>query len=194
MNFLKVMTVAVLSFLIATVESAQSEPLKIDITVGVIEPLPFAVPDFIAENPAATDFARSIAEVVASDLIGTGLFREVPKSAHISRRTSFDSPVQYADWKAINVEALITGAVSAGSNGQLTVKFRVFDVFSDAQLGDGLQFGGSTGSWRRMAHKVADAVYNRITGEGPYFDSRVVYVAESGPKNNRQKRLAVMDY
>jgi TolB protein len=195
MSFLKTVTLAIFGIVFALSAGAQqSGPLKIEITDGVIEPLPFAVPAFIAENPAAQDFARSIAEVVASDLIGTGLFREVPRNAHISRPTSFDSPVQYADWKAINAQALVTGAVTAGSDGRLTVKFRVYDVYSNAQLGEGLQFGGSTGSWRRMAHKVADAVYNRITGEGPYFDSRVVYVAESGPKNNRQKRLAVMDY
>ncbi|MDZ4096655.1 MAG: Tol-Pal system beta propeller repeat protein TolB, partial [Paracoccaceae bacterium] len=77
---------------------------------------------------------------------------------------------------------------------QIVVKFRLFDVFSGAPLGEGLQFVGTTQSWRRMAHKVADAAYSRITGEGGYFDSRVVYVAESGPKNQRAKRLAVMDY
>ncbi len=67
-------------------------------------------------------------------------------------------------------------------------------MFSEAPLGDGLQFAGTTGGWRRMAHKVADAVYSRITGEGGYFDSRVVFVSESGPKNARRKRLAIMDY
>jgi len=172
---------------------AQNGPLRIDITEGVIEPLPFAVPDFIAENPAAQELASNIARVVASDLAGTGLFREIPRDAFISNLTSFDSPVAYADWKAINAQALISGAVSAGSDGRVTVKFRLFDVFAEAPLGDGLQFGGSEASWRRMAHKVADAVYSRITGEGPYFDSRVVYVAESGPKDARRKRLAIMD-
>jgi TolB protein len=61
-------------------------------------------------------------------------------------------------------------------------------------MGEGLQFVGDAPSWRRMAHKVADQVYSRITGEGGYFDSRVVFVAESGPKEQRVKRLAVMDY
>ncbi len=74
------------------------------------------------------------------------------------------------------------------------MKFRLCDVFSGNQMVEGLQFAGTTQSWRRMAHKVADAVYARITGEGGYFDSRVVYVAETGPKNDRRKRLAVMDY
>ncbi len=177
----------------ATPAQAQSGPLRIEITDGVIEPLPYAVPDFIAENGAANQYAANLARVVASDLSGSGLFREIPKNAYISNITSFDSTVQYADWKAINAEALITGAVRVEGN-RLIVKFRLFDVFSGAPLGEGLQFAGTTDSWRRMAHKVADAAYARITGESGYFDSRVVYVAESGPKDKRLKRLAIMDY
>lgn len=169
-------------------------PLKIDITRGVIEPLPIAVPDFIAETPQAVDLAKQISDVIAADLVGTGLFREVPPTAYITGVTSFASPVQYADWKAINVQGLVTGAVGLDASGNLTVKFRVFDVFSDSALGTGLQLGGSSASWRRIAHKVADVVYSRITGEGGYFDSRVVFVSESGPKQARKKRLAVMDY
>jgi TolB protein len=169
-------------------------PLRIEITEGVIEPLPVAVPDFIVEDPAAQEYSQSIAQVIAADLAGTGLFREIPKDAFISVPTNFTSPIQYSDWKAINAQALVTGAVSIGTDGNLTVKFRIFDVFSDAPLGSGLQLGGPPGSWRRMAHKVADTVYSRITGEGGYFDSRVVFVSETGPKNQRLKRLAIMDY
>lgn len=172
---------------------AQGGPLRIEITEGVIEPMPFAIPGFVAENPAAADYAASVARVVAEDLAGTGLFREVPESSHIARVTSFEAPVSYPDWKAINIEALVTGGVSLGSDGRLTVKFRLHDVTSGLPL-DGLQFGGPADSWRRMAHKVADVVYSRITGEGGYFDSRVVFVSESGPKDARLKRLAVMDY
>ncbi|NCO22549.1 MAG: Tol-Pal system protein TolB [Rhodobacterales bacterium] len=173
---------------------AQNGPLRIDITEGVIEPLPFAVPDFISENAPGGEYAQRISRVVAADLAGTGLFREVPQEAFISQITAFTPSVDYASWKAVNAQALITGAVSATADGQLVVKFRVFDVFSDTQLGEGLQFQGTTNSWRRMAHKVADAVYSRITGEGGYFDSRVVFVSETGPKNDRRKRLAIMDY
>lgn len=177
----------------AHIGDAQNGPLRIVIDEGVIEPLPFAVPDFIAENGGAEELARDIARVVASDLAGTGLFREIPAEAFVARITSFDAPVVYDDWQVINAQALITGAVTA-SGDRIEVKFRLFDVFSGQQMGEGLQFAGTPQSWRRMAHKVADAVYSRITGEGAYFDSRVVYVAESGPKNQRQKRLAVMDY
>lgn len=173
---------------------AQSEgPLRIDIYEGVIEPLPFAIPVFEAETGEAGALAGQISQVVSDDLVGTGLFREISRDAFISTVSSFAAPVQYADWKAINAEALITGAVAVQGNN-LTVKFRLYDVFSGAELGSGLQFTGTADGWRRMAHKVADAVYARVTGEGPYFDSRVVYVSETGSKDSRQKRLAIMDY
>ncbi len=193
MNLLRPLLGALAIALLASVP-ARAAPLRIEITEGVIEPLPFALPDFQPENAAAAEMARQISRVVAADLVGTGLFREIPASAFVSTVTSFASPVQYADWKAINAQALITGAVSVGPGDRLTVKFRLFDVFSQAPLGEGLQFSGSESAWRRMAHKVADAVYGRITGEAGYFDSRVVFVSESGPKNARLKRLAIMDY
>jgi TolB protein len=192
MRIFKSVTVALMlgaSSLTATMAGAE---ITINIDSPVIEPMPFAVPDFIDEGGAG-DLARDISRVVAADLAGTGLFAEVPQDAYISGVTSFDAPIAYADWQAINTQALITGAVQA-SGDRIVVKFRLFDVASGQPLGDGLQFAGTPGSWRRMAHKVADAVYARVTGEGGYFDSRVVYVAESGPKNQRQKRLGVMDY
>ncbi|WP_371037511.1 Tol-Pal system beta propeller repeat protein TolB [Rhodosalinus sp. FB01] len=177
----------------ATPVAAQDGPLRIEITEGVVEPLPYAVPDFVAETPGAAEWGERLARVVAADLTGTGLFREVPREAHISAITSFASPVQFADWKAVNAQALVTGAV-AQQGDRLTVKFRVWDVFADRELGQGLQFSGTTEGWRRMAHKVSDAVYSRITGEDGYFDSRVVFVAETGPKDDRRKRLGIMDY
>ena len=180
------------SLLLAT--AAVSSPLRIKITEGVVEPLPFAAPSFIAENAAGAEYAEALADIIAHDLIGSGLFREIPEAAHISKITSFASPVQYSDWKAINAQALITGTVSGSATGQITIKFRIYDVFAGAELGKGLRFSGSADGWRRMAHKVADVVYGRITGETGYFDSRVVFVSETGRKGDRKKRLAIMDY
>ncbi|WP_420013577.1 Tol-Pal system beta propeller repeat protein TolB [Tateyamaria sp.] len=191
------MMVRVLCFLLmvfgAAPVLAQNGPLRIEITEGVIEPLPFAVPDLVPETAGSAEMGAQLARVIAADLTGTGLFRELPASAFISQVSDFGAPVQYADWKAINAQALVTGAVSVQGN-QVTVKFRLYDVFSGTELGDGLQFAGTTDGWRRIAHKVADAVYSRITGEGGYFDSRVVFVSETGPKAERRKRLAIMDY
>ncbi len=187
------LSLAVLALTPAPAAHAQSGPLRIEITDGVIEPLPYALPTFVAETGEAGQYAADISRVIAADLSGTGLFREIPENAHISRVSSFDAPLAYADWKAINAQAVITGAVAV-SGGRVTVKFRLYDVYSGQQLGEGQQLAASTGSWRRLAHKVADTAYARITGEGGYFDSRVVFVSEAGPKNARQKRLAVMDY
>ncbi|MEM1432363.1 MAG: Tol-Pal system beta propeller repeat protein TolB [Pseudomonadota bacterium] len=173
---------------------AQNGPLRIEITEGVVEPVPFAVPVFVAETPAAQQLAADITRVVSADLVNTGLFREIPAEAHISRVSAFSAPVAYSDWKAINAQALIVGAVGVDAGGRVTVKFRLYDVFAGTELGQGLQLGGTTQAWRRIAHKVADQVYSRVTGESGYFDSRVVFVAEEGPKDNRRKRLAIMDY
>ncbi len=173
--------------------AAQDGPLRIEITEGVVEPVPIAIPTFVAEDGGAADLARQITEVIARDLTGTGLFRRIPEEAFVAQVTEFTPTVSYANWKAVNAQALVTGAVSTSGDG-VTVKFRLFDVFSEAPLGEGLQLRGSADSWRRLAHKVADAVYSRITGESGYFDSRVVFVSEQGPKDQRQKRLAVMDY
>ena len=173
--------------------TAQQGPLRLEITEGVIEPLPFAVPRFVSSGSGA-QVAQDISNLIAADLTGTGLFREIPASAHISSITSFSSPVQFADWKAVNAQALVTGSVDVDASGRLTVQFRVWDVFAGQELGAGQQFVGTESGWRRIAHKIADQVYSRITGEGGYFDSRVVFVSETGPKDQRAKRLAVMDY
>ena len=107
----------------------QSAPLRITITEGVIEPLPYAAPAFIGETGASNELAIKITELIKSDLLGSGLFREVPKSSYISGIDNFSSPIQYSDWKAINVQALLTGSVLV-TGEKLSVKFRLFDVFS----------------------------------------------------------------
>ncbi|WP_289155935.1 Tol-Pal system beta propeller repeat protein TolB [uncultured Salipiger sp.] len=194
MRFLMALCMALAAALVLPAAArAQDGPLRIEITEGTIEPMAYAVPDFVAETPGAQQYAQQIARVVADDLTGTGLFREIPRDAHISRITSFESPVQFADWKAINALVLLTGAVSE-EGGRISVKFRVWDVFAGTELGDGMQFAATADGWRRLAHKVADQVYSRLTGETGYFDSRVVFVSESGPKEQRAKRLAIMDY
>lgn len=188
--------VLALAFGLCTLTAAPvlaQEPPRIVIGSAVIEPMPIAVPTFVDEGGAG-DYARQISKVVISDLEGTGFFRNIGEEAHISRITSFDGGVAFEDWKAINAQVLVTGAVSVAGD-RITVKFRAYDVFNGQVLdGAALQFAGTTQGWRRMAHKVADVVYSKITGEGGYFDSRVVFVSESGPKNARLKRLAVMDY
>ncbi|MGR3490923.1 MAG: Tol-Pal system beta propeller repeat protein TolB [Shimia sp.] len=190
---MRALLAALLLALTAPLALAQDGPLRLEITEGVIEPLTFVIPQLEAETPGAAQWVDRIAEVISDDLTNTGLFREVPRTAFIAQRGSFEEAVRYPDWRAINAQAMITGAVSE-QNGTLIVKFRIFDIFGGQELGQGQQLAGTTDGWRRMAHKVADQVYSRITGEAPYFDSRVVFVAETGPKGARTQRIAVMDY
>src|SRR5690606_9166648 len=118
--------------------AAAQSPLRIEITDGVIEPMPLAVPAFVPDTPDAADLASRITQVVIDDLTGTGLFRELPRSAHIGRVSNFDAPVHFADWRAIDAQALITGA--AGQRGdQVTVRFRLWDGFAQAPLSEALR-------------------------------------------------------
>lgn len=172
----------------------RSAPLRIEITEGVVEPLPIAVPRLIAETPGSETAAAAITQILTEDLIGTGLFRALPEAAHPAPLTRFDAPVGFADWRVINAQALVVGAVARDPGGRLSVRFRLYDVFAQTELGAGLQLTAAEGDLRRIAHKLADQVYARLTGEAGYFDTRIVFVAEDGPKDARIKRLAIMDY
>lgn len=176
----------------ATPPAADDGPLHLEITRGVIKPTEFAIAAFHDEGGAG-ELAEEIRKTVAGDLTGTGLFQEIPIEAHVDDRASFDQPVRWQSWRAINAEALVTGAVSVQGD-RLVLKFRLYDVVSGQPLGDGMRFDAAPTDWRRIAHKAADQVYSRMTGEGPYFDSRITFIAEEGPPSARVKRLSIMDY
>jgi TolB protein len=167
--------------------------LELDITEGVVEPLPIAISEFYGAGPEAAQLGREIADVVSADLERSGLFRPIDRRAFIQSPEQLLALPRFADWRQINAQALVTGEVTGGEGGgDLEVEFRLWDVFAGIQL-RGLRFATTADNWRRVAHKVADAVYERITGEAGYFDTRIVYVAESGPATDRVKRLAIMD-
>lgn len=166
--------------------------LRVDITSGKIEPLPIAVPALFGTGAQAEGLGRDIAGVVAADLERSGLFRLIDRRAFIQKRASLRLRPQFPAWRQINAQALVVGTAEIRPNGQLRVEFRLWDVFAGKQL-VGLRSETEPRNWRRIAHIIADAVYKRITGEDGYFDTRVVYVAESGPAKRRIKRLAIMD-
>jgi TolB protein len=171
---------------------AQQGPLEITVAGGQFEPIPIAVTPFEAGTPELLQLAGDIAQVMQADLEGSGLFRIIPRAAHIAPPASFDSVPAFADWRAINADALVTGRISQAADGRLVVQFRLFDTAAEAQV-EGLQLLADPASWRRVAHKVADGVYSKLTGEAPYFDSRIAFIDETGPKGDRRKRLAIMD-
>lgn len=166
--------------------------LSIDITQGTIEPLPIAIPSFVGSSAEETRFGRDIAGVVSADLERSGLFKPISEKAFIQTPDAMNTLPRFGDWRVINAQALVQGRAQMAPDGRLRVEFRLWDVFAEQQM-VGLAYFTTPDNWRRVAHIVADAIYKRITGEEGYFDTRIVYIAESGPANDRKKRLAIMD-
>ena len=177
-----------------TLGAAIAAPARADIVVnvnqGVNQPLPVAIPAFNA--PASNTVGADIARVVTGDLQRSGLFKPLDPNAFLERNLDLNIQPRFADWKTIGDQALINGQVTVDPDGRLHVDFRLWDVVSEKELYS-QRFTTTPENWRRVAHKISDAVYERLTGEKGYFDSRVVFVAESGPKTKRVKRLAMMD-
>jgi len=166
--------------------------LKIDITKGNVDPTPIAVPDFMSNNAQGREIGKDISEVVRANLERSGLFKSLDPASFIERQTNIDYQPTFADWRVIKAEGLVSGRIVMESNTRMRVEFRLWDIFGGQQL-SGVRLAGAPDTWRRMAHKVSDAIYSQLTGETGYFDSRIVFIDESGPKTNRRKRLAIMD-
>ena len=140
------------------------------------------------QDPAA---GRNVTQIIASNLQRSGLFAPIDQAAYIEKISTIDTVPRFPDWRQINAQALVTGRITQ-SEGRLKAEFRLWDVFAGQQLRrPAIQHHAD--NWRRIAHIISDAIYERMTGEKGYFDSRVVFVDESGPKERRVKRLALMD-
>ncbi len=186
------LTSMICSLLAVLALGAVAAPVRADVTVdvnqGAVQPLPVAIPGFGGAAPYGGD----IAKVISANLQRSGLFRPLDPASFTDKALDVNQQPQFQAWKQINAQALINGQVTVDPDGRLRVDFRLWDVFSQQQL-LGLQFTSTPDNWRRVAHKISDAVYERLTGEKGYFDSRVVFVAESGPRTKRLRRLAIMD-
>lgn len=167
--------------------------VEIDITRGRTDPLPVAVPDYIGDGEAAA-LAQQITEVIEQDLERSGLFDPIDERAFIEDIDSFNVRPRFVDWRAIGARVLVVGEVVdvEGRPGVIQVNTRVYDVSSNKLLGVG-GVKATRAGWRRGAHKAADYIYEKLTGEQGYFDTRVAFVAETGPRDDRVKRLMIMD-
>ena len=166
--------------------------LKVDLTQPHPTPLPIAVPDLIGSDAAAQRFGTDIAGVIAADLERSGLFRPLDKKAFIAPPGPLSVRPTFNNWRVIDAQALVVGEVATEPNGQIRTSFRLWDVFAEQSM-TGLSLTTSSANWRRVAHIIADAIYKRITGEEGYFDTRIVYISETGPADKRVKRLSIMD-
>jgi len=190
-NFLKA-TLAITSLALGLVALAAVPAralVEIDINRGVVEPVPIAITDFLSAQDGR---GAEISSVISADLKRSGLFAPIDRAAFIEKISNPDVAPRFDDWKVINAQAIVTGRVTREPDGRLRTEFRLWDTYAGTQL-VGEQFFASPENWRRIAHIIADTIYEQFTGEKGYFDSRVVFVDESGPKENRVKRLAIMD-
>ncbi len=185
--------------LLLALASPAAAQLRVDINSGISQPMPIAVPTMPATTEVqtaagtTTELGARIAEVISNDLRSSGLFRPIAPAAFTTQVALPDvTRPQFASWRTVAAQALITGAVTANADGGITLACYAYDVFAGEEL-TRQGFVTTAAGWRRVAHKCADLVYSRLTGETGYFDSRVVYIAETGPRSNRIKRLAVMD-
>ncbi len=178
--------------MVLTLPTVAHAQIDVDVNNPNVQPVPIAVPDFIAQGPEAQKLAVDIAGVIANDLERSGLFAPIDKRAFLSQPAALAVRPNFVNWKPLNAQALIVGEAKLLADGQLRTDFRLWDVFAEQPM-TGLSLSTSPSNWRRVAHIIADAIYERVTGEKGYFDTRIVYISETGPTDKRVKRLSIMD-
>lgn len=164
----------------------------INITRGSVAAIPTAINDFAGVDPADLRLGQQIVEVITNDLRNSGIFRPISKAAFIERKGGVDHKPLFEAWQQINANLLINGRVTRNSSNKVRVEFILWDTMVEKEMLSET-FELAEKNWRRSAHKIADSVYEKITGYQGYFDTQIVYVAESGPYTNRIKRIAIMD-
>ncbi len=195
MKLLKILIVSLVGMISASLPA--HAVIEIDITRGNVQPLPIAITPLAGSGDAMTtagsvmQIGQQIAQVVTADLERSGLFSAIDPRAFINAGNASVAP-QFANWRAVGAQALVTGTAVLEEDGRVRVEFRLWDVLAGSQM-TGLRYFTAPRNWRRIAHLISDAIYKRLTGEDGYFDTRIVYISESGPYLDRIKRLAIMD-
>ena len=178
-------------FILYVFFSVQAFCLEVTVSQGTIKPTPIAVSNFFSNDSKSVKIGKNITMVISNNLERSGLFVPIDQKAFIQSSKSLANQPRFEDWTVIKAQHLISGKIIKREN-KISVEFRLFDVFSQKQI-LGKKYETSDKNWRRVSHIISDAVFERITGESGYFDTRIVYVAETGPKDKKQKRLAIMD-
>ena len=164
----------------------------IDVSRARSEPIPIAVPDLGGPDGASAQLGHDIAGVISADLARSGLFRTIAPSAFIQAEATSAGAPNFQNWRPTGAQALVTGSVQILGGGQVRVEFRLWDILPQTQI-QGTAYTTTQANWRRIAHIMADVIYERLLGEKGYFDTRVVYISATGPRDRRTKRLGIMD-
>ena len=165
--------------------------VEVDINQGQLQPLPIAIPPLGGADPRTAELGAKISQVVAADLERSGFFRATPAASFPASPTDVAVSPDFAAWRPTGAQDLVNGQAKMDADGRLRAAFRLWDLASGRQL-DAVEFTSTPDNYRRVAHRIADVIYKRLTGEDGYFDTRIAFVAESGP-GHQTKRLAIMD-
>ena len=172
---------------------SQDEPLQIDIMGGKIQAMPIAISYFSIENNLKElQLHNNIPNLIANNLVNSGLFKLLNRDAYMQDPDQLNGRPKFRDWRIIDAQALITGKIAKITNDKINVTIELWDVYGEKRM-FGISLSSKIKSWRRISHIISDKIYERLTGEEGYFDTRIVYVSESGSQKNKIKRLAIMD-
>jgi TolB protein len=183
---------AIVLVIAAALAAPANAQVHVNVDEGNLNPMPIAVVDFLGGSPAAQQVGRDVGSVIRANLDRSGLFRPIDQQAFIERIQALEVPPRFADWKIIDAQALVVGQVTPLQDGRIRIDFRLYDVFAEQQM-TGFTYATTPDNWRRIAHRISDQIYEQLTGERGYFDTRIVFVSESGPRRERVKRLMIMD-
>ena len=192
LEYLKIRTFCVYFAAFYLICQSSHAELRIDVTQGRADPMPIAVTIFKTDEIKNENLGKKISTVISANLERSGLFAPIDPKAFLETSIEMDLRPQFGNWRVLNAQAMVHGAVNIDADGRLNVQFRLWDVFAEQQMVGNAYFT-TPKNWRRVAHIISDLIYKRITGEDGYFDTRIVYISESGDSDKRVKRLAIMD-
>jgi TolB protein len=190
MRFIATLT-AFCAFVLTLIGAADAQ-LRVDIDEGHLNPMPVATVDFLGESTPTQQVGRDVARVIRDNLERSALFRNIQQGAFIERIQDMNVPPRFPDWRIIDAQALVIGQVTPAPQNRVRIEFKLYDVFAERFL-VGFGYTTTTENWRRIAHRISDQIYEQLTGERGYFDTRIVFVSEAGPRTRRIKRLMIMD-
>lgn len=190
--FRTIFTALIAALAMIGLASPAAAQLRVNVEEGHLNPMPIAVVDFLGSSPAAEQVGRDVSGVIRANLDRSGLFRPIAPSAFIERISAMEVPPRFADWRIIDAQALVVGQVTQLPDGRVRIEFRLWDVLAQQSM-TGFQYATTPDNWRRIAHRISDQIYEQLTGERGYFDTRIVFVSETGPRTRRIKRLMIMD-
>jgi TolB protein len=173
----------------AFAQARRSGPTEVDVTEANLRPRPIAIPLFLGEDPR---LAAEVTQIVAGNLERSGLFKPLDRNAFLEQVRDVLATPRFADWRAVGAEALVVGRVAQLPDGRVRADYALWDVVLGKRIA-GQFFTTQMANWRRVGHIISDQVYEKLTLEKGYFDTRIVFIDETGPKDRRVKRLAIMD-